>query len=200
MEPVRKTLHDEPMRIGIGTKDEARALGELHCDQVVDPADFARMMGETIKPLRPDAGDVVVIVNPKALSMNTIQHVVNEGVPIEVAGHDPEMPRTYEERRALRAKAANVGGEDLPDRRGRPREHDIADAHIQAAIADWHAGEYVENRWRSTYTPAGIMERARLRTGLDLPKHWARNVVIAEYGSAVRNPHDIPKKEPHTDG
>lgn len=196
MEPVRKTLHDDSMRIGIGTKEDARALGELHCDKVVDPLEFARMMTEAIKPLRPDAGDVIVVVNPKALSMNTIQHVVNEGVPIEVAGHDPEMPRTYEERRQLRAKHANVGGEPVADRRGRPREYEVAQAHIDAAIADWHAGEYdSENRWRSTYTPAGIMERVKLRTGLDLPKHWARNVVIAEFGSAVRNPNDIPKKE-----
>mgnify|MGYP001793904134 CR=1 FL=1 len=85
--------------------------------------------------------------------------------------------------------------EELPDGRGRPKVYDIAASHIQATIEDWHAGEYVEGKWRSKYTPAGIMERARLRTGFKgLPDHWARNIMVAEFGSAVRNPHGIVKK------
>lgn len=194
MEAVQKTVQNGPMRIGIGTKDDAHALGEMQCDSIADPSEFAHALRGPIPPLRPDANDVVVVVDPKVLSLNTIQKIVQAGVAIEVAGHDPAMPRTYDERRKLRATRANVGGEPMPERRGRPPKNDIAEAHIQAAIADWHAGEYVEGKWRSTYTPAGVMERACLRTGLKLPKHWARNVVIAEFGSAVRNPNDIPKK------
>ncbi|MEL7281326.1 MAG: hypothetical protein AAGK79_13280 [Pseudomonadota bacterium] len=183
------------MRIGIGTKDDAKALGEMNCDVVVEPADFVEAMRSPLSPLRAGDDDVIVLVNPKILGMDIIKLVVDQDVPIEVAGHDPLLPRTYEERRQLRALKANVGGEPIPDSRGRPRLYETAQAHIDAAIADWHAGEYIDGKWRSTYTPAGIMERARLRTGLDLPKHWARNIVIAEFGSAVRNPDDIPKSD-----
>ena len=136
-----------------------------------------------------------MIINPKGLSMLTIKHVADAGVPIEVAGREPSLPRTYEDRRKLRQMTGRIVGNPMPDGRGRPKVYEIADTHIQAAIVDWHAGAYVDGRWRSTYTPSDVMERARLRTGLsDLPKHWARNVVIAEFGSAVRNPDDLLKK------
>lgn len=194
MEAVQKRLHDDPMRIGIGTKDDAKALGEMNCDVIVEPADFVEAMRSPLSPLRAGDDDVIVLVNPKLFGMDIIKMVVDQDVPIEVAGHDPLLPRTYEERRQLRALKANVSGEPIPDSRGRPRLYETAEAHIKAAIADWHAGEYIDGKWRSTYTPAGIMERARLRTGLDLPKHWARNIVIAEFGSAVRNPDDLPKE------
>lgn len=195
MELVQKKMHHDPMRIGIGPKEDARALGEMHCDTISTPGELAEFMQSTLSPVRAGDGDVIVIVNPKVLSMDLIKWIAAQDVPIEVAGHDPIIPRTYEERRALRALTANVGGEDLPDGRGRPKVYDIAQAHVQSAIEDWHAGEYVDGKWRSKYTPAGIWERCKLRTGLkDLPKYWARNVVIAEFGSAVRNPDDLPKK------
>lgn len=195
VEAVQKRLHDDPMRIGIGTKDEAPALGEMQCDTIVTATEFVAAMQSPISPLRPGDNDVVVVVNPKILSMDIIKRVADQDIPIEVAGHDPIIPRNYEERRQLRALKANVGGQDVPDGRGRPRVHEVAQAHVYAAIADWHAGQYVEGKWRSTYTPAGIWERAKQRTGLDLPRYWARNIVIAEFGSAVRNPDDLPKKD-----
>lgn len=195
MDAVLKTDYPDPMRIGIGTKEEAKALGEMDCDIIVDPIEFANQLRLPIPPLRPDAGDVIVLVNPKTLGLKEIEKVVNAGIPIEVAGHDPAMPKTYEDRRKLRALTANVGGEIMPDGRGRPKVYDVAQAHVRAAIEDWHAGSYVDGVWRSTYTPAGVWERAKLRTGIkELKKSWARNVVIAEFGSAVRNPDDLPKE------
>jgi len=196
VEAVRKNIYPDPMRIGIGTKDDAKALGEMQVDQVLEPGEFAEAVTGPISPLRPDAGDVIVVVNPKCLAMPVIKRIADAGVPIEVAGHDPTIPHTYEERRKLRQTVGNVGGEDVPDGRGRPKVYQVADAHIKAAVEDWHAGHYQDGKWKSTYTPAGVWERSKLRTGLkDLPKYWARNIVIAEFGSAVRNPDDIPKKE-----
>ena len=122
MEAVQKTEYPDAMRIGIGTKDQARALGEMDCDRIMTIAEFRETLELPVSFLRADAGDVVVLVNAKTLSMPEVKFVVDQGVPIEVAGHDPIMPQTYEERRQLRAMTANVGGEDVPDGRGRPTD------------------------------------------------------------------------------
>lgn len=183
------------MRIGIGTKEEAKSLGEMQCHVIVTTAEFVEAINSPISPLRPDDDDVIVVINPKNLAMDVIKRIAETGVPIEVAGYDPQVPKTYEERRKLRSLTPNVGDEVAPSRPGRPSIYEVAQAHIQDTIDDWHAGQYVEGKWKSKYTPAGVMERARLRTGLkELPDHWARNIMVSEFGSAVRNPHGLPKK------
>lgn len=184
-------MHSSSKRIGVGTEEDVRTLGEMGCDAIVSPELLVQAMDFVLSPVR--AGDVVVVADPKLLQMEVIKWVADQGVSIEVVGNEPKIPQNYEERRQLRALKRNVSGENLQDVRGRPKVYEIAKANVQAAIEDWHAGEYENGIWRSKYTPAGIMERARLRTGLELPKHWARNAVIAEFGSAVRNPENLPR-------
>ncbi|WP_390915186.1 hypothetical protein [Pseudosulfitobacter sp. SM2401] len=59
---------------------------------------------------------------------------------------------------------------------------------MDAAIADWHAGDMVKGKWATDYTLKRIEERLRLRTGLDIKATWVRDKVKQRFGSAKRNP------------
>ena len=182
------------MRIGVGTKKHAPALRQLGCEHVWTVDDLDEALSHKFPILRSSDDDHIVVIQPKILAPAHVKKIAAHGIQIEVVGHERILPKTHAERAKLRALKPQVPDDtDIP-RPGAPTNYKFADEHIDAAMADWHAGEYVKGRWKPTFTLAELQDRLRLRTGSDEVKHtWVRDRVKKKFGSAVRNPDDIPK-------
>lgn len=191
---VEKNVQKDPIRIGIGPKKYHETLRTLGCESVMTPDDADFALANGVPAFREDAGDVAVFIDPRCVAPVSIQRLATLGVVCEVAGHAPRKLRSYDDRQAFRALRAKVPGVDVPDGRGAAKVYDVSDQHLDDAIADWHAGAYVDGRWRPDYSRKQIVERMQRRTGLDIQAHWIRDQVIKRHKSAHRNPDDHPKE------
>jgi hypothetical protein len=192
METVEKKVQTEPMRIGFGPKEHHETLrAALGCVEVLTLDQLDGIMALDVSPFREDSDDVAVFVRPTYVTGAHIKWMAACGIRFEVAGHAPIRLRSFADREAFRALKPSVPGVDVPDGRGAKPLYAVSDEHLNAAIADWHSGEFVKGKWATDYTLKQIEERMRLRSGLEIRAHWVRDQVKKRFGSAARNPNTM---------
>lgn len=197
MEVVENSRQKALVKIGVGSKEHEPALRKLGCDTFYEAQKFELWMAEEIPILRVGDADIITVVNPRLLAPITIQRIALLDIPIEVVGHKPWLPKGYEERKQLRALKAKLpeGQKDVTGP-GRPVEIDAPKAAIEDAIEWWRDGKKrPDGSWKSTYTPTEIVEKLRLKHGLEVEKHWARDQAFKRFASYKRDPNQDPKRK-----
>lgn len=189
MHAVEKNIIQAPVRWGFGHKRYHDALRQLGCVDFLTPkqVEDMKVLGAPC-PLRPDADDVAVVMRPTEFAPVVIKWLSSTKCLFEVPGHAPRRLLNHKDREDFRTLKASVPDVQVPDGRGAKPQYQITPEHIDAAIADWHAGEQRGDKWVPVYTLTEIEERMHLRSGVEVKKHWIRDQVSKQFGTATRKP------------
>jgi hypothetical protein len=182
LEAVEKSRYDSPVKLGIGTEEQVRALRSAGCEEVFSLDQLRDYAKEDKLPMRLIFRriDTVVMVQPGILPVPLMREIAGSGCKWEVPGHDAEPLPSEEKRAAWRRQKPRSGDWiPVPEVQGRPPKWPVPTQEQINVIVGW---------WHSDRKPADILPDAQRLVGAEVPMHWVRDQVIKATGSAKRNP------------
>ena len=181
MRLVVKRDNYDPVKIGIGTERQARALKKFGCNHVFYPHELRQVLEEKKLPtdmfLRPE--DTIVMVQPNLIKLDWFRQINSVGVAWQVPGHDPARLKSEEDRREFRKlKPKGPSKKLVKETRGRKAFMYPAPTPEQAAA--------IVALWRSDAKLASVMRQVQEMMGAEVPRFWVRDLVKKETGSPNR--------------
>lgn len=183
MTAVEKYAQCAPVKIGYGRDGQVRDLHKSGAERVWTIAEREVFFDKLNVILRPD--DVLVLMEPKLLSLDQMKRVAELNVAIQVVGHEPEHCATYEQRRAVRARKPVTDGAAPVETRGRPAKINPTAAQVHSIVALWHSGK----------KRSAVISEASEIMDCDLKASWVRDLVIKHTGSAARDANAEGKRQ-----
>lgn len=177
---VENSIYEGPVKVGIGTPRQDRALRDAGCENVFSVEDIEAMLAQDQRFLTGmfRDGDTAVMVQPGLLPIPLMRKIASTGISWQVPGHDVVTFGSDEDRAAWRRqKPRGVVVPEGPEAMGRPPKWPVPTPdQIKALVADW----------RSTKKRALVVDLMRARVGADVPASWCRDQVIKAVGHARR--------------
>lgn len=168
-----------PVRIGIGTPAQKKALREAGAELVWEWAEVDEILSDHLlrtAALRP--GDEVILVQSNLLTIKQMQKIAATGVAFVIPGHRPYVLRNEREMRALRhLEPIGVTVERAENRGRKPIWPVPTPEQIKAILGWWHTKE-IER--------AEVLRRTRELMGAEVPDWWPRDLAIKHTGTAAR--------------
>jgi len=177
---VEKSEYKGPVKIGIGTRRQERALFKAGCEKVFFPNELVQLLDERKLSadiiFRPE--DTIVMMQPGLLKPEWFREFLTARSLWQVPGNDAMKLKTEDDRAAWKKqKPKGVRARIERDRMGRPPKWPIPTTEQVAAIlAIWHSGK----------KPGPLLDQVRGIVGADVPDHWVRDQVIKAKGNARR--------------
>ena len=170
-----------PVRIGIGSEDEAALLYGADVEHIISPSEIGLVLD--VRAFR--AGDTLVFVRPKALhpSRYLALNEISEGDGLfEVIGHDPMPLKTDDDVRAFLALKAKAGrSAPVREATGRKPEINYSLAQAEAILRFyWH---------KPNKKPSEVLEFAEKMLDLEPGKlkiHWVKMLARKYTGTTKR--------------
>lgn len=181
MRLVVKRDNDDPVKIGIGTERQARALKKFGCSYTFYPWEIRQVLEENKLPthmfLRPE--DTIVMIQPNLLKLDWFRQIIEAGVWWQVPGHDPVRFKSEEDRKEWRKlKPKGQSKALVKETRGRkPSRWPVATPEQIAAIVAI---------WRSDAKSAPAIAQIQEMMEAKVPRAWIKAVVEKATGSPNR--------------
>lgn len=183
MQAVVKRNNTDPVKIGIGTERQEKALKKLGCNHVFFPRELHRVLEDKKLPthmfLRPD--DTIIMLQPTLLKLEWFRQIIAAGVEWQVPGHEPVRFKTEEDRKAWRKlKPKGQTSKLVQEMRGRKASvwPTPTPQQINSIVTLWH----------SPQKRSEVVKQVQALVGSEVPDWWVRDVVIKATGSAKRSP------------
>lgn len=180
---VEKREYNGPMKVGIGTERQEKALKRFGCNHVFFPHELQQVLEEKKLPtnmfLRPD--DTIVMMQPTLLKLDWFRQIIAAGVSWQVPGHDPVRFNSEDERREWRKlKPKGQNRRLVKETRGRKASvwPSPTPQQINSIVTLWH----------SPQKRAEVIKQVQALVSAEVPDWWVRDVVIKATGSAKRTP------------
>jgi len=181
--PVEKDDNRGPMKIGIGTEEQAGALKVAGAEKVFDLSDlgfFVKHAGHLLRD-----GDTLLMVQPNVIKKSDMRVMLSASGPLgilcEVAGHAPMKCETDAQLSAFRQLKPQDVAIPMANKLGRPSGIEYTLQQADAIIREWH--RVPKNM------PAAVTSIAENILGIEagtLGKTWVRDLVIKFVGTAQR--------------
>lgn len=178
---VGKREYNGPMKIGIGTDAQEKALKKFGCGWVFKPRELRQVIDGKKLPthmfLRPD--DTIVMLQPTLLKLEWFRQIIAAGVDWQVPGHDPVRFKSDEERAAWRKlKPKGQTAKLVKETRGRKASKwpTATPEQVITILAWWHSGKKLSD----------VVDLVRGLVEADVPAWWVRDLVKKHAGSAKR--------------